>query len=490
MRMITKWTRIFLCLFALLFVLASCQTPGEQPEKTTEASQAPTTEATENTDENGLYYDNLPDEPDFDRTFRILGCDGLKTQFWSNEPESENPIRRAIYQRNVTVEDRLGVEFEWEMVPGEWGEREVFLTALQTASDGGTPHDGVIAYNLVPPVVAVRGYAANLYGTEYLDLTAPWWPDVYLNELLVNDQIYCLVESNDFGVLRNMMAIFFNNDRLESRNLESPYELVAKNEWTMDKLSEMIKDTYEDLDNDQKVSGGDIYGVCTATSSKMDAWFYGCGYRFSEVRNGQAVSLLSDPGLNDFIAMMVKFLDTPDVYMYDPQQSLMFYEQRAYFYAGITMMCEFSQNYGEINFGVVPMPKLNSEQDRYYTHLSNTHDTWCVPYNVKDLDCSSAVMECMASESYRQIGPLYFETYLKLRYAPDERLAGMYDIIRDGITFDFMYLFSCVYSKNPKDQYKLCYQQPETYQWGSVHAQYKNAWDSAFQQIVDTYAIK
>ncbi|MBQ8431749.1 MAG: hypothetical protein IJX28_02590 [Clostridia bacterium] len=469
----------------LLTILTACQTPDKEMSGTTEAPVIATTVVTENTDENGLYYDDLPEDLDFNRIFRILGCQQQAYQFQGTHAEDEDAIQRAIYERNMTVEERLGVEIEWDLVQGTWGTRETFLTALQTACDGGTPHDGVIAYNLVPPVVAVRGYAANLYGAEYIDLSAPWWPSVYRREMLINDQIYSLEETNDHGVLMSMLAVFFDNDRLESRNLESPYDLVAKNEWTMEKLSEMIKDTYEDFDNDQKVSAGDIFGVCTASNSKIDAWFYGCGYRFSEVQNGEVVSLVESPELNDCLDTLIGFLNNNDVYPYDTSQGKMFYEKRAYFYSGGVYLARYTE--GEVNFGIVPQPKLNSEQERYYTHLSNEHDAWCVPYNVKDMDCTSAVMECMASESYRQIGPLYFETYLKLRLAPDERLAGMYDLIREGITFDFIYLYTCVYSQSPKDQFKNCYLKPATYQWASTLAQYKNTWTAAFQQILDTY---
>ena len=491
MRIFTRQLLLLLSLCMMLGVCSACTAAGQGGANTTEsATAAPTTEVTENTDENGFYLDASPEDLKFNRTFRILAWSESKEQFWAEE-SSTDPMDRAMYNRNLTVEERLGVEFEWEMVAGNWGARNGFLNAMQTASDGGNPHDGIIAYNLVPPVIAVRGYAANLYNTKHLDLTAPWWPSVYLEEMLLNDQIYCLVESNDLGMLRNMMAMFFNNTMLESRNLESPYDLVAKNEWTLDKLAEMIKDTYEDFDNDQKVSSGDIFGCSTATEAKMDAWMYGLGYKLSEVRDGEVVSLLEEPLVNEFIDTMVAFQDTVDLYDYDPNMNWMFLEERVYFYCSAILMTDWIKgNNLEINYGVVPMPKRNSEQDRYYTHLSNTHDAWCVPYNVEDMDCTSAVIECTASESYRQIGPTYYDTYVKLRYAPDERLAEMYDLVRDSVTFDFIYLFSCVYTLNPKDQVKACFRNPASKNWGSTYAQYKNAWDSSFQQIVDTYAVK
>jgi hypothetical protein len=96
----------------------------------------------------------------------------------------------------------------------------------------------------------------------------------------------------------------------------------------------------------------------------------------------------------------------------------------------------------------------------------------------------------MASEALRQINPTYFDTYVKLRYAPDERLADMYDLIRDSVTFDFTYLFSRVYNSMPGNLIKNCYLNPAKYSWSSVYASNKSALDSSFQQIVDTFREK
>ncbi|MBQ8431405.1 MAG: hypothetical protein IJX28_00825 [Clostridia bacterium] len=487
----TKLLAALLATCSLLLLLAACQTEGTGTNTGTaggEQNGAVTTES--NLDPNGFLKDALP-ALDYNRGFKILGNDNRKHQFWNSGEDDTDTIGKVIYERNATVEERLGVELEWDFQPGEGDNISTFIGRIETNSDSGDPYDGVIAYNLVPQMVAVRGYAANLYDTEYIDLSAPWWPSVYLREMVVNDQLYCLVESGSYGLLDHMMAMYFDNEMLEKRNMESPYTLVASNEWTIENLSAMIKETYEDADADSKVGDGDIFGCVTATKSKMDCWFFGLGNQFAKVENDEVVSLLGGDHIETFISTMVTFLDSNDVYAYDSSQFKMFMEHRAYFYCASVMLSEkLAASEEAYNYGVVPMPKMNSEQERYYTHVANCHDTWCLPYNVKDLDCSSAVMECMASEAHRQIDPMYYETYVKLRYAPDERLAEMYDLIRDSVTFDFTYLFSRVYSSMPGNLVKNCYLNPAKYSWASVYASNKSALESSFQQIVDTYREK
>lgn len=484
-----RWIAFLLSLCFVLTLFAACQ--GEDANVVDDSDDV--LESNDATNETEELKDSLPEDLKFDRTFKIFGNQNRQRQYWSDTSDAAAGISAVIYARNATVEDRLGVEFQWTFAPGEGNNISAFVEEIKTKSSAGDPFDGVIAYNLVPQVVAYQGLAANLYNTTYIDLDTPWWPAVYQREMVVNDQLYCLVESGSYGLLDHMMAMYFNNDLLDARNMESPYTLVENNQWTVGKLNEMIKDTYEDKNGNGAVDKDtDVFGYCTGTKSKMDCWFFALGNQFSVVDGDRVVSLMSGEHINDFIDTMVDFFEGDDAQHYDSSQFKMFRENRVYFYCSSVML---SENLSEVpdtqyNYGVAPMPKMNSEQERYYTHVANCHDTWCVPYNVADMDCTSAVMECMAYEAYVQINPTYYDIYVKLRYASDERLAAMYDLIRDSVTFDFIYLFSRNFSPMPGDLVKNCVLSPESKQWATVYAENVTKFDTAFQSILATYADK
>lgn len=487
--LILRWIALLLSFCFVLTLLSACQSEdADSVESAEEASQGG-----DDTEGGEELKDSLPDDLKFDRTFTIYGNENRKHQYWSDTSDATAGISSVIYARNATVEERLGVEFQWIFAPGEGDNVSSFVETIKTKSSAGDPFDGVIAYNLVPQVVAYQGLAANLYDTEYIDLKAPWWPEVYQREMVVNNQLYCLVESGSYGLLNHMMAMYFNNDLLEERNLESPYDLVANNQWTMGKLSEMIKDTYNDKNGNSTVDmDGDVFGYATGTKSKMDCWFFALGNQFAVVDGDRVVSLIGGDHVDTFIDTMVDFFEGDDAQLYDSSQFKMFRENRVYFYCSSVML---SENLAEVpdttyNYGVVPMPKMDSTQERYYTHVANCHDTWCVPHNVKDMDCTSAVMECMAYEAYVQIDPVYYDTYVKLRYAADERLAAMYDLIRDSVTFDFTYLFSLNFSAKPGDLVKNCILKPESKKWSTVYAENVTKLDTAFQSIMATFADK
>ena len=217
--------------------------------------------------------DSLNEDLKFNTSVRVLGDQTYRYQVYCFEDEIEgDPIKEVVYKRSMTVEDRLGIEIIMDTASaGAWGGATKFAQEVETAIDTD-PYDALACYNLTPYMLAQKGFCANLYNDDsYLDLTAPWWPSALLDEILVNDTLYAVSESNDWGLLHNMMAMFFNVEMLEARNMESPYDLVANNEWTIDKLSEMIKDTYEDKNGDSKRDKDDIYGFVNATTAKRDA---------------------------------------------------------------------------------------------------------------------------------------------------------------------------------------------------------------------------
>ncbi len=494
MKQQTLWIRVLVLALALVMtvsVFAACSTDDEAAATTEPAG----TEKPINTDEDGFVVDNLGDDLNFETTVKILGEEKFATQFWVKEEDvGDHPVRLELYKRNETVQERLGIEIKWTLAKGDWNNKDNFLHVVETACET-SPYDAMCCYNLVPYMLAAKGLCANLYDTPYMDLTAPWWPESLLSEILVNDTLYAVTESNDYGLLKNMMAMFFHVEMLEAKGMEDPYTLVANNEWTIDKLASMIKESYEDKNGDGKFDTGDIYGYINATTAKRDAWYFALGYKYAEVEDNEIISLLGGTQIQDYIDKMVDFYSTDDTMLADEakyggsEQNYMFLNEKACFYsAGVYITGEIKEKELTFEYGVVPMPKLNSEQERYYTHLSNTYDAWCVSHNAKSLDVSSAILECMASEAYRHIGPTYFETYVKLRYASNEKLAPMYDLVRDSVTFDLIYLYSCAFSGDePKEIVKSCITNPTANSWSSKYATYKDGWNSSFASIVATY---
>ena len=93
-------------------------------------------------------------------------------------------------------------------------------------------------------------------------------------------------------------------------------------------------------------------------------------------------------------------------------------------------------------YGIVPYPKFDEEQQNYVTITSFPYTLYGIPIDARDPAMSAAVLEAMASESFRTVSPALFENAFKVKYAQDEQSSLMYDLIRSTVSFDFGRVFN------------------------------------------------
>ena len=104
------------------------------------------------------------------------------------------------------------------------------------------------------------------------------------------------------------------------------------------------------------------------------------------------------------------------------------------------------------DFGIIPYPKLNEDQEEYVTLLHNATVATCIPVST-DIDRAneeiSAVIEALASESYRRVAVAFYETALKTAYNRDDQSAqmidiitGQHDTIKSTLTKNFAYEYT------------------------------------------------
>ncbi|MBR6426254.1 MAG: hypothetical protein IKS28_00355, partial [Clostridia bacterium] len=93
------------------------------------------------------------------------------------------------------------------------------------------------------------------------------------------------------------------------------------------------------------------------------------------------------------------------------------------------------------DYGVLPYPLFDEQQKEYGTRLQDGVSLWCIPIDVKDKQMSTAVLEALGSQSYKDVTPEYFDVMLKTRYSRDEKAAEMMNIIKNSVwvTFDSLY---------------------------------------------------
>jgi hypothetical protein len=91
----------------------------------------------------------------------------------------------------------------------------------------------------------------------------------------------------------------------------------------------------------------------------------------------------------------------------------------------------------EDDFGILPIPKWDSSQSRYYATLNNWHSyTFMLPATVGDVEKNSVVLDAMAYHGRQLIRPAYYDVCLQRKYTRDEDSSDMLDIIFSSTFYD------------------------------------------------------
>ena len=89
----------------------------------------------------------------------------------------------------------------------------------------------------------------------------------------------------------------------------------------------------------------------------------------------------------------------------------------------------------DVNYGILPIPKYDEDQENYHTCLSMTYSQFSVPVIAPEPNVSAAVLESMAHNGYVSLSPKVFEA-LQYRYSKRAEDVEMLTILRDGIMYE------------------------------------------------------
>ena len=143
-----------------------------------------------------------------------------------------------------------------------------------------------------------------------------------------------------------------------------------------------------------------------------------------------------------------------------------------------------------IRYGILPMPKLDSTQEDYYSTVTVW---WCsalaIPVsNVKNFDATCYALEALAYYGQESLTPEYYDRTLKYkRFPDDEEASEMLDIIFRNRLYDI----GAVLNFGTDWPQAMLYFYPEILRTGSnTHIStldtYRDIWQDAIDEFIDT----
>ena len=425
---------------------------GENETKQSGGDGTQTDTVETETESETLYApDDLPAELRYDGvTATIFGWSGSSAKEFYAEELNGELVNDAIYARNLTVEDRLGLKLTYVLEPGAYSDQNKWVASVEkSVRAGDQAYDVAAGYSMAGATLAYEKMLLDLTALPYLDFTKPWWPRSLMREATCGGKLYFCSGDISTYMIYYMYALYFNKQLIENNGLENPYPLVHEGKWTLDKMLSMATGVYEDINGDGKKDDGDRFGLIVH-ATYVDPFFFGVGLRTTE-KTADDIPVLSASFGGEkthwLLNTLVDYFNTNDGILvtgndgYTVNENL-FMEGRAIFSVNGFLYAAVKVRDADVDYGILPIPKYDEAQQEYSTVMSFPYSLYGIPVDAKDPAMSAALLECLASESYRTVTPALFETGMKVKYATDNETAQMFDIIRETIVFDFGRVFT------------------------------------------------
>ncbi len=386
--------------------------------------------------------DNLP-EGNLDTTFRIIGEGGTgwnAGEIMFPESDSADTLASALYMRYKNVEDRFGVKIETTLSDS------IYTAVSGSIKAGDRDFDMIFMSTANTFKAAIDGYLLNLYDVPYVELSQPYYDQNYIKDMSIGDNIYSAVTDMMTIDTHCMWIMAYNRDLINKYDLENPYELVKNNEWTLDKFTQMLDIAVQD-NGDGIWDAADKYGLTTHLGAARN-FFYASGMKICEkTDDGTNVPYLAIENNVKLLTVMEK----AKAILYDNNRTLMGTDgnaRLANFTAGNTLFfAEIAGYLGafrdmESDYGVVPYPKYDKNQSKYYTSNDPCIMVMSVPdFNLeedsKELTNSGIITEALCAASYRIVRPAYYEKILGGKNTRHEEDFEMLNLCKDSRVYDF-----------------------------------------------------
>jgi hypothetical protein len=91
----------------------------------------------------------------------------------------------------------------------------------------------------------------------------------------------------------------------------------------------------------------------------------------------------------------------------------------------------------ETSFGILPVPKYDENQSRYYTSINPyTSTIMGVPVTNINMERTGIILEALAAESLYTVQPAYYDITLQSKIARDDESEQILDIIYNNLCYD------------------------------------------------------
>ncbi len=492
---------LFLALLMLVPLIAACG--GETKPAADTASgavndaQTAAAESEAGETDRSQYKDSLPDNLDFEG-YNLRFLHRNKMEELAIEviaPETTGDIvNDAIYERGLSIEERLNVKLSSVTAADDIHSGAAIVSLIRkSVLSGSNEYDAAFNHMSQNTPLAGEGLLLNVLDLDYLDFDQPWWAPHFMEQATLFNKCFFLVGDASLTLIQSMYLIYYNKELYGNFFSDNLYDTVFDGGWTLDKLSEIGHTVYTDVNGDGTTDVGDIYGYSTTAIRLIDALLVGADIQLTarDSDNLPYFVVENSERTYNFIEKIAALL-TDKTLTWRVQDSadgetdmLVSFSEGTRLFIPFTPMGASQLRSMKDDFGVLPMPKLNEEQQAYATSAHNGFSSIILPITCGNPAATAAALEAMGAESYRTVIPAYYETALKVKYSRDDETSRVLDGIRDSVKFDFGYIYNASIN-TPMTQFRSLVQ-TDAEKAASTLASNMQKCDAKLQELLTTY---
>ena len=353
----------------------------------------------------------------------------------------------AVYSRNTIVSERLNIVIEDNKISGN--HYSVKEQVRIDAQSGTKSFD--IAYSALYILCGLNkeGLYYDLNECEDINFEQPYWGGYASEALEIGGIQYNATGALCINFYKYVHSTVVNTRILDEAMGEKPdlFDVVENGEWTLEYQTKLANDFYQDLGVSGKDEESDIIGFYGyAGGISCDSYLSACKIPIiSKDNKGYLIVGIDMDRMSRAADAVIALHSAEGAVMQTASKNQS--DLAVGFAKGNVFMTTL--NFGHISdtlntmedkYIILPVPKLDTAQEQYYSFLHDGATAISIPVSVdpEDLQMVGAVVECLASEGYRLVAPAYYETVLKGRAVSNPENWEVIDNIFANVLMDPM----------------------------------------------------
>ena len=354
-------------------------------------------------------------------------------------------INDSVYNRNALISQNYNVTFALEIIA-----HDTFVqTVNANVRSGDDTYDVVYPRMVEATPLYSDGSLVDIHSVPHIDLTKPWWDSNCAEAMTIYGYLPAVATSINVNDKDATACVGFNKDVVGMYNLDDPYTMVREGTWTLENFVRLAEVVANDTNGDGVMGDDDMFGIY-GLRDVMESFYYGSGFQHAtKTEDGGIAFTYGSEAEIDYTQKVMDMMAKDWFFNGHLDSSKLDTAVRFTNGEGLFLWMKLGSvtNMRELDgeFGIIPTPKANEEQENYYSMVSR-HATGIMSIPTtqhgEKLEMLGMVLEALAAESHYTVIPEYIETSLKTKYSRDAESGEMIDIIISSRVFDPVYIYN------------------------------------------------